>query len=190
MALDLGAKPLEIFVAPYSPIAERVSKRLTSSLAASVEEYANEVVAALHVNCTCTVSVKPNTERHDPLRPVHVKIGGTRCRQPATGFEASPKRFLESLHEEVRHIVARNAQLFVSDRLARDYRRVWGLEPDADEFLAGLLRRLAGAGFSLARAKTWLDAGGDATADVDAAFEEAAGAPMPVQVFLPEDQRP
>lgn len=190
MPFDLSAKPVEVVVQPYSPLAEKFPHSLNAALVGPLESYVNELLAGLHINRISSVALKPDPARRDPLRPVRVRIDGTPCAQPITSYTSSPQEYLDSLPEQVEQIVCENRALFVSDRLVRDYRRAWGASKEIDEFLFGLLRRLAGQGFSLNRAKLWLDGFGNSESDVDSAFEEAVGTePMAVYIYLPEDLR-
>src|SRR5262249_36462920 len=96
-------------------------------------------------------------------------------------------------------VVCANRTLFVTPRFARDCRRAWATGDELaftdapNAFLQELLRRLVERGFSVNRARTWLqwhDPNEPATAE--AAFEEAAafGDPLPVHTTGdPDDLR-
>jgi hypothetical protein len=189
MPHDLSARPVAISVIAYSPVAAELAARLGATLSARLQTYAREMLAGLHINRTPSVTVEMNADRVDPLRPVRVRIGGCPCAQPLTRWSSSPQQCQDSLPEHLEQLVCQNRALFVSERLVRDCRRAWGASGDIDGFLGGLLRRLVGHGFSLNRAKVWLDAGGDSAAGEDAAFEEAAGAAVPAHVYLPDEYR-
>src|SRR5262245_36396752 len=137
--IDLSAKPVNISIEPYGPLAQRFTRKLQKDLIANLEEYASDLVSRLHINCQCTVSIAPRPARHDSLRPVHVSIGAGTCELPVTGDASSPERFMRSLQQHLEQIVCDNRHFFVTDRLARDYRRAWGLVEEHDRFLYDLL---------------------------------------------------
>jgi hypothetical protein len=190
MAIDLSAKAVNVIVQPYSPLAEKFPPDLKTSLVAPLEAYINEMLTGLHINAICSVAVEPDPARRDSLQPIRVYIGGSRCIQPITIYPTSPTDYLDSLPHQIEEIICKNRNLFVSDRLARDYRRAWGADNEIDDFLFGFLRQLVYRGFSLNRAKSWLDSGGNVNADLDAAVDEATqGEPPSVRIYLPENLR-
>lgn len=139
--------------------------------------YVEELLAGLAIFGRCTVTVSPDDERYDALRPVHVKIDGLPCVLPV-GDGGS-----------LCDIVCANRARFVTPRFSRDCRRAWASGDELaftdapNTFLHALLTRLVERGFSINRARTWLQwhDPGEATA-AEAAFEEAAafGDPLPV----------
>jgi hypothetical protein len=153
----------------------------------TVETYVDELLAGLSLFGSCTVKVAPDESRRDTLRPVHVSIDGQPCVQPVV---LDPER---SLPEQVRQIVCENRALLVSPRLSRDCRRAWAAGDELavvdspSAFLHDLLTRLVRRGFSINRARNWLnwhDRNEPTTAEI--AFEEAAafGDPMPIRVSV------
>jgi hypothetical protein len=139
--------------------------------------YVEEMLAGLAMFGRCTVSVSAEERCVDALRPVHVKIDGLRCTLPA-GDAGS-----------LCDVVCANRALFVTPRFSRDCRRAWATGDELaftdapNAFLQELLTRLVERGFSINRARTWLqwhDPSEPTTAE--AAFEEAAafGDSLPV----------
>lgn len=183
-------EPTKVQINLYSPAAAKFDCRTSPALTGPLESYLNEMLGGLHVNRTCSVEVAATPDRYDSLVPVRVLIDGIRCVQPVAPDTQYRGRNLKSLRAQIEQCVYINRALFVSERLARDYRRAWALEGKHDAFLIVLLRRLVSQGYSLDRAKVWLESGGDPEVDVDAAFEEALGAEsVLVHLYLPQDQR-
>jgi hypothetical protein len=149
--------------------------------------YVEDLLAGLGMFGRCTVTVSTNERYRDALRPVHVMIDGLRCTLPA-GDAGS-----------LCDVVCANRALFVTPRFSRDCRRAWAggdelaFTDAPNAFLQELLTRLVERGFSINRARTWLqwhDPSEPTTAE--AAFEEAAafGDPLPVHTSRdPDDLR-
>jgi Fe2+ transport system protein FeoA len=140
--------------------------------------YVEALLAGLGMLGRCTVTVSPDERRYDALRPVHVSIEGTEC---ALGVGDAGA---------LAGIVCANRALLVTPRFSRDCRRAWATGDELaftdapNAFLHELLTRLVARGFSINRARTWLQwHDPDEATTPEAAFEEAAafGDPLPVQ---------
>lgn len=176
----LRDRTVEIVVRPFDGQHEPYDTEWTDS-------YVEEMLAGLAIFGRCTVTVRAEEQRHDVLRPVHVKIDGVRCALPV-GDTGS-----------LRGVVCANRSLFITPRFSRDCRRAWvtgdelAFTDAPNAFLQELLTRLVERGFSINRARTWLqwhDPSEPTTAE--AAFEEAAafGDPLPVHTTAdPDDVR-